>query len=47
MQRTDLPDIPDNTDVWITTNGNPVAGRTVRMAETPQSYVVQTPIGQT
>ena len=25
----DLPDIPDNTDVWITTNGNPVAGRTV------------------
>ena len=33
----DLPDIPDNTDVWITTNGNPVAGRTVQMAETPQS----------
>ena len=43
----DLPDIPDNTDVWITTNGNPVAGRTVRMAETPRSYVVQTPSGQT
>ena len=43
----DLPDIPDNTDVWITTNGNPVAGRTVQMAEIPRSYVVQTPSGQT
>ena len=43
----DLPNIPDNTDVWITTNGNPVAGRTVQMADTPRSYVVQTPSGQT
>ena len=43
----DLPDIPDNTDTWITTNGNPIAGRTVQMAQAPQSYFVQTPSGQT
>ena len=42
----DLPEIPDNTDVWITTGGHPVAGRTVTMAETPRSYIVQTPTGE-
>ena len=42
----DLPDIPNNMDVWITTDSNPVAGRTVRMADTPHSYFVQTPSGQ-
>ena len=41
----DLPEIPDNT-VLITTGGHPVAGRTVTMAETPRSYIVQTPTGE-
>ena len=38
----DLPDIPDVTDVWITTNGQPTTGRTVTTAGTPRSYTVQT-----
>ena len=42
----DLPEIPDDTDVWITTGRNPVAGRTVNMADTPRSYIVQTPSGE-
>ena len=42
----DLPEIPDNTDVWVTTGGNPVAGRTVNMSSTPRSYVVHTPSGE-
>ena len=42
----DLPEIPDDTDVWITTGRNPVAGRTVNMADTPLSYIMQTPSGE-
>ena len=41
----EIPEIPDNT-VLITTGGHPVAGRTVTMAETPRSYIVQTPTGE-
>ena len=41
-----LPDIPDNTDVWITTNGQNSTGRTIRRADAPQSYIVQTPSGE-
>ena len=41
-----LPEIPDNTDVWVTTGGHPIAGRTVTFANTPRSYVVQTPTGE-
>ena len=41
-----LLEIPDNTDVWITSNGNNIPGKTVRMADTPRSYVVQTPTGE-
>ena len=40
-----LPDIPDNTDVWITTGQNTPA-TTVRRAEAPRSYIVQTPTGE-
>ena len=43
----DLPEIPDNTDVWITTGGQPIAGRTITSADTPRSYIVQTPTGET
>ena len=41
----DLPEIPDNTDVWITTGGQPVVGQTSNMAHTPRSYNVQTSSG--
>ena len=41
-----LPYIPDNTDVWITTDGQNTPGRTVRRAEEPRSYIVQTITGE-
>ena len=41
-----LPDIPDNTDVWITTDGQDTPGTTIRRAEVPRSYIVQTPTGE-
>ena len=40
-----LPDIPDNTPVWITTEGGPVEGTVVYQADKPRSYVVETPTG--
>ena len=33
-----LPDIPDNTDVWITTDGQNTPGTTVRRAEVPRTH---------
>ena len=41
-----LPDIPDNTPVWITTEGGPVEGTVVSQADRPRSYVVETPTGR-
>ena len=41
----ELLPIPDNTDVWITTDGNPIPGTTVNPAEAPRSYIVRTPSG--
>ena len=38
--------IPDDTDVWVTTDGHCVPGRTVTMADTPGTYLVQTPGGE-
>ena len=40
-----LPDIPDNSDVWVTTRGNPVPGQTVCHSTTPRLYVANTPSG--
>ena len=37
-----LPEIPDDTEVWVTTDGQPVTGRVVTHATTPRSYVVNT-----
>ena len=42
-----LPEIPDNTDVWVRSGGSPIAGRTITSAGTPRSYIVQTPTGET
>ena len=41
----DLPELPDSTDVWVTTNNNPIPGRVVTSAAAPRSFVVQTPSG--
>ena len=38
--------IPDDADVWITSESVPVPGRVVSPGETPRSYVVETPSGQ-
>ena len=42
----DLPAIPDHTDVWVTTGEHNTQGRIVNMANTPRSYIVQTPNGE-
>ena len=42
----DLPEIPNNTAVFINTGGNVTSGRTVSMTDTPRSYIVDTPSGQ-
>ena len=44
-QVRELPEIPDDTEVWITTNRQPTTGRTIAPADTPRSYIVQTPSG--
>ena len=42
----DLPEIPNDTDVWVTTGGHPIPGRTIAQSDTPRSYTVQTPTGE-
>ena len=32
-----LPEIPPNTDVWITTDNRNIPGRTVQLADMPRS----------
>ena len=41
-----LPEIPDNTVVWVTTNDQCSPGRIVSPADAPRSYIVETPSGQ-
>ena len=40
-----LEDIPEDTKVWITSEGDRVEGRVVSPAKSPRSYVVDTPTG--
>ena len=42
----DLPDIPIDTDVWITTDGSSTSGRVIAPADAPRSYIVETPSGE-
>ena len=42
----DLPPIPNETDVWVTSESEPVSGKVVAPADRPRSYVVDTPSGQ-
>ena len=41
-----LPDLPDNTPVWVTTNNTSEPGTVVSPAGTPRSYIVETSNGQ-
>ena len=41
-----LPSIPDNSDVWITSGQQPATGTVIQPADTPRSYIVNTPSGQ-
>ena len=39
-------DLPDGTDVWITSESTPIRGTVVMSGENPRSYVVETPTGE-
>ena len=39
-------ELPDDTDVWVTTEGHHTSGRTVSTAAAPRSYIVETPTGE-
>ena len=39
-------DLPDGTDVWITSEPNLIPGTVVSAGESPRSYVVETPSGE-
>ena len=41
----ELDDIPDDTPVWITSEGRRIEGRVVSPAKSPRSYLVETPSG--
>ena len=41
----ELPSIPDDTEVWITTDNKQIPGQVTSTAETPRSYYVNTPTG--
>ena len=41
-----LPEIPDDQDVWVSSDGATVPGTVVSQATTPRSYVVQTQLGE-
>ena len=41
-----LPPIPDDTEVWITSEDRPLPGRVITADERPRSYVVETQSGQ-
>lgn len=40
-----LPNIPDNTDVWVTRDDRPTRRQVVSTGDTPRSNVVNTPSG--
>ena len=42
----DLTPIPDDTEVWITSERKPIQGKVISHAGSPRSYVVSTPSGE-
>ena len=41
----DLPELSDDAEVWISSDGEPVRGRVISSADGPRSYVIDTPTG--
>ena len=41
-----IPSLPDDTTVWVDTQGVQVPGRIIRTADTPRSYMVEVPSGE-
>ena len=41
----ELPSLPDDTKVFVTTDGHPTSGRVVEPANAPRSHIVQTQTG--
>ena len=42
----ELPDLSDDTNIWVKSEGEPVQGRVVTTATRPRSYIVEVPSGQ-
>ena len=42
----ELPPLPGNCDVWITSSGQPISGTITSSSDLPRSYYVQTPTGE-
>ncbi len=42
----ELAQIPEESEVWITTEDPPIQGRVIGPARPPRSYIVETPTGQ-
>ena len=45
-QVQDLPSLPDDKNVWVTSSGEPIQGRVIEQGDTPRSYLVDLPSGQ-
>ena len=44
-QRHRVPDLPEDTNVWVSTRNTKTTGTVLEKADTPRSYVVETPTG--
>ena len=42
---TEMPLIPDDSEVWVTSGQEAIRGRIVSLAPTPRSYLIETPSG--
>ena len=42
----DIPSLPDDSEVWVTSGDRPIPGRVSISTDTPRSYLVETPSGQ-
>ena len=42
---SELPEIPDNANVWISSESGPTQGQVVSTGDTPRSYIFDTPTG--
>ena len=39
-------DLPDDAEVWVTSETQPIQGRIITRTDNPRSYVVETPSGE-